>query len=136
MDALPLRLSPGADLRATLEREVAARACRASFVVSGIGSLSVAQLRFAGAAAADSLRDDLEILTLNGTVGGNASHLHIIVADASGRVFGGHAAHGCIVRTTAEVLLLLLPEWSFDRKLDPTTGFAELDASRRGPHVA
>ncbi len=32
-----------------------------------------------------------------------------------GRVVGGHAAHGCIVRTTAEVLLALLPAWRFAR---------------------
>ena len=43
----------------------------------------------------------------------------------SGRVMGGHVAHGCIVHTTAEVLLLLLSDWSFDRELDPVTGFAE-----------
>jgi len=30
------------------------------------------------------------------------------------------------VRPTAEVLIVLLPEWSFVRELDPTTGFAEL----------
>jgi predicted DNA-binding protein with PD1-like motif len=54
------------------------------------------------------------------------------VADSSGRVTGGHVARGCIVRTTAEVLLLLLSDWSFERELDPATGFAELVVSRRG----
>jgi predicted DNA-binding protein with PD1-like motif len=32
---------------------------------------------------------------------------------------GGHVAHGCIVRTTAELVLLLLLEWSFEREFDP-----------------
>jgi hypothetical protein len=27
----------------------------------------------------------------------------------------------------------LLPEWRFRRRLDPTTGFAELEISRNGP---
>ncbi len=45
---------------------------------------------------------------------------------AQGRVSGGHVSYGCIVRTTAEVLLLLLPEWSFSREPDSATGFAEL----------
>ena len=31
-----------------------------------------------------------------------------------------------IVRTTAEVLVLLLTEWSFSRDLDPATGYPEL----------
>jgi predicted DNA-binding protein with PD1-like motif len=39
------------------------------------------------------------------------------------------------VRTTAEVLLLPLPEWSFNREFDPATGFAELVISRRGAHA-
>jgi predicted DNA-binding protein with PD1-like motif len=46
-------------------------------------------------------------------------------ADAPG-VVGGHVAYGCTIRTTAEVLLLLLPEWSLSRELDPATGLAEL----------
>jgi hypothetical protein len=46
--------------------------------------------------------------------------------DATGRPFGGHVAYGCTIRTTAEALLLLLPEWSFMRELDSATGFAEL----------
>jgi predicted DNA-binding protein with PD1-like motif len=33
---------------------------------------------------------------------------------------------GCIVRTTAEVLLTLLPEWEFAREPDAATGFDEL----------
>lgn len=48
------------------------------------------------------------------------------VANAEGRVTGGHVVDGCMVRTTAEVLLVLLPEWSFTRELDPHTGFLEL----------
>ena len=136
MEALPLRLLPGADLRAALETELAAHSQRAAVVISGIGSLSGARVRLAGASEPDNLRGDLEILTLAGTVGGNGSHLHISVADCEGRVIGGHVAHGCIVRTTAEVVLLLLPDWSFNRALDPATGFAELVISRRGERAA
>jgi hypothetical protein len=35
-------------------------------------------------------------------------------------------APGCIVRTTAEVLLALLPEWEFAREPDALTGYDEL----------
>ncbi len=136
VEALPLRLSPGADLRAALEAEFAARSQRAGFVISGVGSLNGARLRLAGAGEPVILRGNLEILTLAGTVSGNGSHLHMSVADCEGRVVGGHVAPGCIVRTTAEVLLVLLSEWSFNRELDPATGFAELAVSRRGSHDA
>ncbi len=52
-------------------------------------------------------------------------------ADASGRVLGGHAGYGCIVRTTAEVRLAPLPGWHFTREPDSATGWAEL-VPRRG----
>jgi predicted DNA-binding protein with PD1-like motif len=136
MEALPLRLSPGVDLRTALETQVVARSHPAAFVVSGIGSLLGARLRLAGAREPEEIPGELEILTLAGTLATNGSHVHMSVADSHGRVFGGHVAHGCTVRTTAEVLLLLLPEWSFARELDPATGFGELVVSRRGPHVA
>jgi uncharacterized protein len=126
MQPLPLRLLPGVDLRTALEQAVAGRACRAAFVVSGMGSLRTARLRFGGAQELQALSGDLEILTLSGTIATNGSHLHMSVADATGRVVGGHVARGCVVRTTAEVLLLLLPAWSFTRETDAATGFAEL----------
>ena len=49
MKTLPIRLTPGQDLRAALEAAVLAQDCRAAFVLSGIGSLSTAGLRLAGA---------------------------------------------------------------------------------------
>jgi hypothetical protein len=99
---------------------------QAAFVIQGIGSLSVAQLRFAGAENPTELRDDLEILTLAGSISSDGAHLHMSVADSRGRVSGGHVAHGCSVRTTAEVLLALLPEHRFSRERDLSSGFMEL----------
>ena len=125
MEALPLRITPGEDLRRALEGALATRGVDAAFVISGIGSLRQAQLRLAGKAEPVALEGDLEILTLAGTLSGDGAHLHMSVADAEGHVTGGHVAYGCGVRTTAEVLLVLLPEWSFTRELDPNTGFRE-----------
>jgi len=125
-DYLPLRLSPGDDLRPALLAAVASRACGAAFVVAGIGSLRDARLRLAGAPQATLLPGDVEILTLSGTLGTGGGHLHASVADAQGRVTGGHVADGCVVRTTAEVLLLLLPALEFARDVDARTGFPEL----------
>ena len=126
MEPLALRVSPDVDLRKALESAVATRHCRVAFVLTGIGSFRDAGLRLAGAAEPDTLGGDLEILTRAGTVSSDGSHLHMSVADSEGRVFGGHVAYGRTVRTTAEVLLLLLPGWSFTREPDPSTGFAEL----------
>jgi predicted DNA-binding protein with PD1-like motif len=126
MRTLPLRLHPGDDLRRALEAAVAAQRCQAAFVLSGIGSLGEARLRLAGAAEARHLVGDVEILTLAGTVAENGSHLHAALAGADGAVWGGHVGYGCTVRTTAEVLLALLPGWWFSREADPVTGYDEL----------
>lgn len=124
MHPLPLRLRPGDDLRLALE---AAQVGGAAFVLQGIGSLSVAQLRLAGAELSTELRGDLEILTLAGSIAPDGAHLHMSVSDAQGRVTGGHVAAGCIVRTTAEVLLAVLPDHQFSRELDADgSGFREL----------
>lgn len=127
MKTLPLRLNPGEDLRRAIEAAAGAfGAGDGVVVVAGIGSLSGAQLRFAGRPDATSIMGDLEILTLSGTVAGGAAHLHASVSDAQGRVIGGHVAPGCIVRTTAELLLAVLPDWEFTRVSDAQTGYPEL----------
>jgi predicted DNA-binding protein with PD1-like motif len=122
----PLRLNPGDDLRAALDAALVARGGAAAFVVAGIGSLSTAGLRFAGVEKPERLVADLEILTLSGSLSPDGSHLHMSISDATGHVWGGHVAPGCIVRTTAEVLIAWLPDWRFSRDQDARTGYAEL----------
>jgi predicted DNA-binding protein with PD1-like motif len=127
MQLLPLRLRPGQDLRAALEARLTEHAGGAAFVLQGIGSLSVVQLRLAGAEQATELRGDLEILTLAGSLAPDGAHLHMSISDAQGRVLGGHVAAGCIVRTTAEILMAVLPDHHFSRELDADgSGFREL----------
>ena len=113
-------------MRAALETAVHSRGCRAAFVLSGIGSLADAHLRFADAQRPQRLAGATEILSLSGTVAPNGSHLHMALSTATGEVFGGHVAPGCIVRTTAEILLGLLTEWEFAREPDALTGYDEL----------
>ena len=126
MKTLPLRLNPGADLRAALSTALSAFHGEAAFVVSGVGSLCEARLRFAGRDELARMVGDLELLTLSGTLGAGGPHLHASLSDADGRVFGGHVAPGCIVRTTAEILLAVLDDVRFTREPDAATGYAEL----------
>lgn len=128
----PLRLPPGSDLRLALEQLLRDKDVRAGWLISGIGSLSLAPLRLAGQEQITTLRGDLEILTLSGSLSPDGAHLHLSVADGQGNVCGGHLAMGSRVRTTAELLLAWLPDWSFSRQLDPATGCRELVI--RGPH--
>ncbi len=119
MKVVPLRLRPGADLRQALEAWMAEQQEQAGCVISAVGSLSVAQLRLAGAAEATAIHGELEILSLSGTLSPDGVHLHIAVAGSSGAVIGGHLGAGSLVRTTAE--------------LDPATGYPELQISPQAP---
>ena len=129
MKVVPLRLQPGDDLPLALEAWMGEQQEQAGCVISAVGSLSLAQLRLAGATAAKEIRGDLEILSLSGTLSPDGAHLHITVADSSGTVIGGHLCAGSLVRTTAELVIGLLPDWRFRRELDPATGYAELRIS-------
>ena len=135
MKVVPLRLQPGDDLRRVLEAWMNQQQEQAGCVISAVGSLSLAQLRFAGAAEATTISGDLEILSLAGTLSADGAHLHITIADSTGAVIGGHLCHGSLVRTTAELVLGLLPQWRFRRGLDPATGCAELQISPVAPDI-
>jgi len=73
----------------------------------------------------------LEIVSLVGTIASNGAHLHAAVADAEGRVTGGHVAFGCIVDTTAEVVVVEDRRSRYTRTFDLGTGYRELKIDRR-----
>jgi predicted DNA-binding protein with PD1-like motif len=131
MKVIPLRLQPGDDLRRALEAWMGEQEEQAGCVISAVGSLSVAQLRLAGATEATAIRGDLEILSFSGTLSPDGAHFHIAVSDNSGAVIGGHLCAGSLVRTTAELVVGLLPDWAFSRELDSATGYAELRITPR-----
>ena len=130
MQLQPIRLSPGADLRRALEGLVGSQNADSFFVVAGIGSLVQATLRYAGESTESTLAGPLEILSVSGSLSPAGAHLHMSVSDARGRVYGGHVCYGNEVRTTAEVLLAVLPNGSLTREHDPRTGFNELVVRR------
>ena len=127
-----LRLQPGEDLRGALE--VAFRGLadtKAACIVSGLGSFTQAVLRFANQSEGTVVEGPLELLTLAGTLSADGAHLHASVSDAQGRVTGGHVMPGCVVRTTAELVIGLLERWEFRREMDEETGFKELIVKKR-----
>ena len=130
----PVRLEPGDDLRRTLEELAVSRGWQAAFVIAGIGSLRPAAIRLAGADETQVIDRDVELLTLAGSLSPAGAHLHLSIADDTGRVTGGHVAYGCRVRTTAELLIVLLPDWRFARDADPRTGFPELKIQSQIPN--
>ncbi len=122
----PFRLHPGADLKASLEKFATANAIQAGFILTAVGSLSQATIRYAGQAHHDRLSGDFEIVSLVGTLSPDGAHLHMAISDAQGRTIGGHLDRGSIIRTTAEIVVGVSQDYRFSRTPDEQTGYLEL----------
>lgn len=122
-----IRLRPGEDLKKALEAYVETNNIESAVILSCVGSLNVAALRFANRPEATSVPGKLEITSLVGTLAkSSGSHLHLTIADEDGLARGGHLMDGSIVYTTAEIAIGQLPDVRFAREEDPTYGYDEL----------
>ena len=125
-DVIALRLRPGEDLRRALDTLARERVIDAACVVTCVGSLRRAVLRLADGMRVTELEGPFEIVSLVGTLSQHGSHYHLALSDGEGRTVGGHLKVGCIVYTTAEIVIQILPGVRFLREHDEETGFEEL----------
>lgn len=122
-----LRLRPGDDPKAALDYFVQTHQIGAACVLTCVGSLRKAVLRFANQEQAVTLEGHFEIVSLTGVFSLHGGHYHIAIADGEGRTYGAHLMDGSQVYTTAEIVLASLDEVRFLRSFDPQTGYLELD---------
>ena len=137
MQVHAVRLTPGSDLKAELERLTAEHALVAGCILTCVGSLSRARLRMPGASgeveAFRTFDEPMEIVSLAGTLSPDGLHVHISLSRRDGACVGGHLVQGCLVNTTAELIIAELPHLQFHRPLDPATGYGELSVRVRAP---
>lgn len=126
------RLLPGEDLLQGIRLRAAAHAIRAGWMGTCVGSLTHYHLRFADRPGGTRGTGPFEIVSLAGTVSVNGCHLHTCLADHTGRTTGGHVLEGCVVYTTAEIVIGALPGLVFTRERDGTTPWAELQIRSTG----
>jgi predicted DNA-binding protein with PD1-like motif len=127
MKILPLRLKPSQDLRQSLKELARIQNIEAGFILTAIGSLQQAGIRFADREEITILHDKFEIISLNGTVANTGVHLHIAISDRHGKTIGGHLVDGCTIYTTAEIVIGISKEFRFLRTVDAQTGYLELE---------
>ena len=125
-NVLAFRLGPHADLKKSIIEFFKEEKIQAAWVITCVGSLSQFNLRFANQSSGVLRIGNFEIVSMVGTLGNNECHLHISISDETGATIGGHMLDGCIVRTTAEIVVGLHDGFSFERELDPLTGYREL----------
>lgn len=126
LSTLSFRLRPGQDLKTELDRLVAEQRVEAGLLLTCVGSLTDVSLRLANQEGAATYRGHFEIVSLVGTLSTNGSHLHLAVADSTGRTIGGHLLSGNLVYTTAELVIGILPGVRYVRETDSTFGYKEL----------
>jgi predicted DNA-binding protein with PD1-like motif len=124
--AVTIRLKPGEDVKASLDNYAKEHYIKAACIITSVGSLTQATIRYANQPAAGTLIGKFEIISLTGTIAASGSHLHIAISDGTGKMTGGHLKEGSIVYTTAEIVIGVLPEVKFSRETDETYGFKEL----------
>ena len=127
MKILALRLQPNMDLKQSLTEFVNLKDIKAGFILTAIGSLKQATIRFANQSNSKIINEKFEILSLNGTLATTGIHIHISIADKEGKTSGGHLDNGCIIYTTAEIVIGASEEFTFTRTIDEQTGYKELE---------
>lgn len=120
------RLHPGDDLRREIEGYARAHAIPAAVILSCVGSLSHLRLRDASGVNIRDIPGEFEIVSATGTVGEHRLHIHLSCSREDLTTLGGHLTDGCIIKTTAEVVLLELDDVRFGKVFDPQTGYNEL----------
>lgn len=123
------RLTRGNDLKLSIEKYCEDNKIQAGAILSCVGCLSEAVIRNASGVKCIKIDKDIEIVSITGTVSQNGCHIHISVSDEELKTYGGHLKDGCIVNTTAEVVIIELGNYKFDRTMDENTGYKELTIS-------
>ena len=99
-----IHLDAGADVRRSLE-ELAHRENAQGFVLSVVGNMGQATFACPGRTSPTVLSGELEIITLQGTVGPQGVHLHLSFSDGDCQVWGGHLEHGSLILKGADLLV-------------------------------
>lgn len=120
------RLKRGDDLYESIRRYVEDHHIAAGAVLSAVGCVYRGEVRDASGVTVRSGEEDVEIVSLMGTVSEYGCHLHVSFAREDLSAFGGHLRPGCLVNTTAEIVLQELEGFSFTREPDFDTGYDEL----------
>jgi predicted DNA-binding protein with PD1-like motif len=127
MKTFALRLKPDRDLKESLKNFVEQNNIQSGFILTAVGSLKQAALRFANRDNTQLFTEKFEIVSLVGTLTIHGIHLHISLSDKNGKTIGGHLVDGCLIYTTAEIVIGTSEEFIFSRTVDEITGYKELE---------
>jgi predicted DNA-binding protein with PD1-like motif len=121
------RLRPGDDLLGSIRAYVKQNHSQAAVLLSSVGSLTQASIRYANQPEAHVHTGHFEIVSITGTVEEGGEHVHLSISTGQGTMIGGHLMTGCKIYTTSEVTLAELVGVRFAREADKEgSGWDEL----------
>ena len=121
-----LRLKPNQDLKQEIEAFVKKENIEAGWIMTCVGSLTQANLRYANQPEGTKSSGHFEIVSLVGTVSVNGSHIHLSMSDSLGVTKGGHLLNENLIYTTAEIVIGESKNHVFAREKDGSTPWEEL----------
>ena len=121
-----LRLTKGMDLRKSIEDYRKLHHIHSGCIITCVGCVYEVGIRLADGVTKINLKDNYEIVSLTGTLSQDGVHLHIALSGKDMQTIGGHLTYGCLVNTTAEIVLMEIDEYEFTRSFDESTGYDEL----------
>ncbi|MBI9045264.1 MAG: DNA-binding protein [Anaerolineaceae bacterium] len=126
MQTYTFRLKPGDLLKESLILFAKEKKITAGVILTCVGSLTHAHLRFSETDEIFSLKGPFEIISLVGTFSKEKAHVHMSISDGQGILLGGHLWDGCRVYTTAEIVVMAFPNLVYSRQFCEQSGLMEL----------
>lgn len=120
------RLQRGDDLLIEIKKIAKEENLKAAVILSSVGCVSKLRVRDAGGINIRELNENCEIVSLNGTVSSERTHLHIAFSKEDLSVIGGHLVEGCIINTTCELIIQEIIGWKYETVNDSETGYKEI----------
>ena len=103
------KLETGRDLLFSL-KEMAKKENKTGYILSVVGNLSEAKIQCPGKQHSTLIKNNLEIISLNGTIDPNSCHLHISFSDGNCNVWAGHLEEGTIILKAVDMLIGFLDQ--------------------------
>ncbi|CAM2882457.1 PPC domain-containing DNA-binding protein [Erysipelothrix tonsillarum] len=127
-----IRLMPGDDLLQGIDAYCKKFQITSGYIGTCVGSLSRIVFRKGHNKKEIQLNGPYEIVSCVGTVSKGGHHIHASVSDLEFKVLGGHVSLGCIVKSTAEIVIIELEHYQLTRTKGELSGYKELEIEATG----
>lgn len=119
-----IRMLNGEDFLAKLREVAESQGLKNAIIISGVGMLKNAEIGYFhnGTYQVKTLNDPVELVSTDGNMyinpaGKHEWHVHVVLAEKSHEMFGGHLLGG-MVWNTAEIFLQIIPGAHFVRETE------------------